>query len=66
MFFKHYSEKLWGIKCTELDADFAAQRIKKLSLYEAVRNSLIGNSRKHQTLVEQVAYPSQGTGMIYE
>jgi len=66
MFFKHYSEKLWGIKCTELDADFAAQRIKKLSLYEAVRNSLMGNSQKHQTLVEQFAYPTQGTGMIYE
>ncbi|GAB2557003.1 hypothetical protein GCM10027085_55210 [Spirosoma aerophilum] len=66
MFFKHYSEKLWGIKCTELDADFAAQRIKKLSLYEAVRNSLIGAKRTHQTLVEQFAYPTLGTGMIYD
>lgn len=66
MFFKHYSEKLWGIKCTELDADFAAQRIKKLSLYEAIRNSLIGSNRTHQTLVEQFAYPTYGTGIIYE
>ena len=33
IFFKTYSEKLWGIRCTELDSDFAAQRIKRLSLY---------------------------------
>lgn len=32
IFFKEYNEKLWGIKCTDLDSDFAAQRIKKLSL----------------------------------
>ena len=41
IFFKTYSEKLWGISCTDLDSDFAAQRIKKLSLYEAVKNALI-------------------------
>ena len=39
MFFKSYSEKLWGISCRELDADFAAQRIKKFSLGEAVKKS---------------------------
>jgi protoporphyrinogen oxidase len=38
IFFKSYSEKLWGIKCTELDADFAGQRIKKLSLSEVIKN----------------------------
>ena len=41
IFFKTYSEKLWGIKCTELDSDFASQRIKKLSLFEAVKNAFI-------------------------
>jgi protoporphyrinogen oxidase len=35
IFFKSYSEKLWGISCQQLDADFAAQRIKKFSLFEA-------------------------------
>ena len=34
MFFKSYSEKLWGISCSDLDADFAAQRIRKFSLGE--------------------------------
>lgn len=66
IFFKNYSEKLWGIKCTELDADFATQRIKKLSLYEAIKNGFSGDSAQHKTLVDQFAYPSKGTGMIYE
>jgi protoporphyrinogen oxidase len=66
-FFKTYSEKLWGIPCTELDADFAAQRIKKLSLGEAIKNALFGGgSEKHKTLVDQFAYPVNGTGMVYE
>ena len=67
VFFKTYTEKLWGISCKELDADFAAQRIKKLSLYEAVKNALLnGKGNKHKTLVDQFAYPLGGTGMVYE
>jgi len=67
IFFKTYSEKLWGISCDELDSDFAAQRIKKLSLYEAVRNALLpSKGQKHKTLVDQFAYPLHGTGMVYE
>lgn len=67
IFFKTYSEKLWGITCKELDADFAAQRIKKLSLWEAVIGAFKGNKNsKHKTLVDQFAYPLEGTGMVYE
>lgn len=66
MFFKTYSEKLWGIKCDELDADFAAQRIKKFSLGEAVKNMLQVKGTKHKTLVDEFAYPVGGSGMIYE
>ncbi len=67
IFFKTYSEKLWGISCKELDADFAAQRIKKLSLWEAMKNALTGGkNNKHKTLVDQFAFPTGGTGMIYE
>jgi protoporphyrinogen oxidase len=66
IFFKSYSEKLWGIPCTELDPDFAAQRIKKFSLAAAVRSALSFNGRtQHATLVDQFAYPLQGTGMVY-
>jgi len=67
IFFKTYSEKLWGISCKELDADFAAQRIKKLSLFEAIKNAVFGGGgNKHKTLVDQFAYPLLGSGMVYE
>jgi protoporphyrinogen oxidase len=66
LFFSSYTEKLWGISCTELDADFAAQRIKKLSLAEAIKNMLFGDpAKKHKTLVDRFAYPFEGTGMVY-
>lgn len=67
IFFKSYSEKLWGISCKELDADFASQRIKKLSLSEAVKNAIFpGQGNKHKTLVDRFAYPDSGSGFVYE
>lgn len=66
MFFKSYSEKLWGIPCDQLDADFAAQRIKKFSLGEAIKAALGIGQQHHKTLVDQFAYPTGGTGMVYE
>ncbi|MEM7311589.1 MAG: FAD-dependent oxidoreductase [Planctomycetota bacterium] len=66
IFFKTYSEKLWGIGCDELDEDFAAQRIKKLSLGEAIKNAIGTGTSKHATLVDQFAFPIHGTGMIYD
>ena len=66
IFFKTYSEKLWGIACDELDADFAAQRIKKLSLTEVVKNAIKrGKGNKHKTLVDTFAYPHKGSGVVY-
>jgi protoporphyrinogen oxidase len=66
IFFKTYSEKLWGIPCADLDSDFAAQRIKKLSLSEAIRNAFFGhNGTTHKTLADQFAYPHGGTGELY-
>jgi protoporphyrinogen oxidase len=66
MFFKSYSEKLWGIPCDALDADFAAQRIKKFSLGEALKAALGLAKQRHKTLVDQFAYPTGGTGLVYE
>ena len=66
IFFKSYSEKLWGITCKELDSEFASQRIKKLSLFEAVKAAIIGNRKsKHKTLVDEFAYPNLGAGEVY-
>ena len=71
IFFKAYTEKVWGIPCSEISADWAAQRIKNLSLKEAVRNALFG--AKHGTdgsmltsLIEQFHYPRFGPGMMWE
>jgi protoporphyrinogen oxidase len=67
MFFKSYSEKLWGIPCDQLSADFAAQRIKKFSLGAAVRSALSPrHGQAHKTLVDRFAYPLGGTGSVYE
>ncbi|HVE87399.1 MAG TPA: FAD-dependent oxidoreductase [Myxococcales bacterium] len=66
IFFKTYSEKLWGISCADLDADFATQRIKKLSLLEAIKNAFALGGARHKTLAERFAYPKGGTGMVYE
>lgn len=67
IFFRGYSEKVWGIRCDNLDADFASQRIRKLSLYEAARNALArGRGNRHATLVDRFAYPLGGTGSVYE
>lgn len=67
IFFKTYSEKLWGISCKDLDSDFASQRIKKLTLFEAIYNAFkIIKTDKHKTLIDEFNYPKGGTGMIYE
>lgn len=65
IFFKSYSEKLWGISCQELDADFASQRIKRFSLGEAMK-SLLGIAGRHKTLVDRFAFPLAGSGVAYE
>ncbi|MGH7179044.1 MAG: FAD-dependent oxidoreductase, partial [Tepidisphaeraceae bacterium] len=69
MFFKSYTEKVWGIPCTEIGADWAAQRIKGLSLGEAVRNALFGQKKNGgvvKTLIDEFRYPKHGPGQLWE
>ena len=67
IFFKGYSEKLWGLSCSEIDSDWAAQRIKTLSLSKAVISALKNNRKnEHESLVDQFNYPKNGTGELYE
>lgn len=67
IFFKHYSEKLWGIPCHQIDANWAAQRIKTLSLTGAIINALRdGKNNNHPSLIDEFAYPKNGTGALYE
>jgi len=67
-FFKTYNEKLWGVPVNKLPADFAAQRIKNLSLSSAVMNALLPkrNQKKITSLIEEFQYPKFGPGMMWE
>ena len=64
-FFKTYTEKVWGMPCTEIQADWAAQRIKNLSLRKAVLNALTG-ANDTTSLIEEFDYPRLGPGMMWE
>jgi protoporphyrinogen oxidase len=67
IFFKTYTEKVWGIPCSEISADWAAQRIKGLSLFRAVTQALVGQRGEIvKTLIEQFEYPRLGPGMMWE
>ena len=67
-FFKTYNEKLWGVPTNRMPADFAAQRIKNLSLFNAVMNALRPkrNQKSITSLIEEFQYPKYGPGMMWE
>ncbi|MEL6163178.1 MAG: NAD(P)/FAD-dependent oxidoreductase [Cyanobacteria bacterium J06628_3] len=64
-FFKTYTEKVWGIPCNQIQAEWAAQRIKGLSVKTAVLNALIGKNDT-KTLIKEFDYPRLGPGMMWE
>jgi protoporphyrinogen oxidase len=77
IFFKTYTEKVWGMSCDDISADWAAQRIKGLDLWSAIRDGLRrslgkGKAPKQQggevikTLIESFEYPRRGPGMMWE
>jgi protoporphyrinogen oxidase len=66
MFFKTYTEKVWGISCASIQAEWAAQRIKGLSLSTAIYNALFKpKNTKIKTLIDEFDYPVYGPGMMY-
>ncbi|HET7602959.1 MAG TPA: FAD-dependent oxidoreductase, partial [Gemmatimonadales bacterium] len=70
IFFKTYTEKVWGMDCREISADWAAQRIRGLSLSRAVLSAFAGRpSERHatvKTLINTFRYPRLGPGMMWE
>jgi len=67
IFFKDYTEKVWGIPCNQISAEWAVQRIKGLSLSATVGNALFKGRRDAvKTLIREFYYPSRGCGMMYE
>lgn len=65
IFFKTYTEKVWGIPCTHICADWAAQRIQGMSLKRAVINAVFGNQNA-KSLIKEFEYPRLGPGMMWE
>ena len=67
-FFKTYTEKVWGVPVKDMPADWAAQRVKGLSLGNAIINAL--SPKRNQTditsLIEEFQYPKYGPGMMWE
>lgn len=67
MFFKEYSEKLWGMRCDEMSSEWVAQRIKGLSFFSAVKEALFPDRKNRpKTLIEEFRYPKHGPGMMYD
>lgn len=74
IFFKTYTEKVWGMSCDEISADWAAQRIKGLSLGAAILDGLRrslglrrgGGEAGPKSLIESFRYPRRGPGMMWE
>jgi protoporphyrinogen oxidase len=74
IFFKTYTEKVWGMSCDDISADWAAQRIKGLSLFSAVMNALLpkkwgrkqSKEKTIKTLIDTFRYPRKGPGMLWE
>lgn len=69
-FFKTYTEKVWGIPCDEISADWAAQRIKGLSLIATIKNSILSSATSKgeviKTLIDAFDYPEKGPGQMWE
>jgi protoporphyrinogen oxidase len=70
IFFKTYTEKVWGIPCSEISSEWAAQRIKGLSLFSALKNALLkkphADKNVIKTLINSFHYPKMGPGMMWE
>lgn len=74
-FFKDYTEKVWGVPCSEIKSDWGSQRIKGLSITKAIAHSLknvfrrdssISQRNVETSLIQQFMYPKHGPGQIWE
>jgi protoporphyrinogen oxidase len=67
LFFKSYTEKLWGVPTTEIRAEWAAQRIRGLSFFSAAKAAFFGNKgNKVKSLISEFNYPRYGPGQMWE
>ncbi len=75
-FFKSYTEKVWGVPCTQIDAEWGAQRIKELSIWKTIKHVIkkhlkgkpsdVAQKETETSLIEQFLYPKYGPGQMWE
>jgi protoporphyrinogen oxidase len=66
LFFKSYTEKVWGVPTSQISAEWAAQRIRTLSFSRVVRAALLNDGGDVRSLIEQFHYPRCGPGQMWE
>ncbi len=66
LFFKSYTEKVWGVPTTEIRSEWAAQRINGLSFFTAVKSAFFGNRGNVKSLINEFNYPRFGPGQMWE
>ena len=67
LFFRSYTEKVWGVPTSEIRAEWAAQRIKGLSFWSAAKSAFVGNrGNKVKSLITQFNYPRFGPGQMWD
>ncbi|MCU0666551.1 MAG: FAD-dependent oxidoreductase [Candidatus Omnitrophica bacterium] len=66
IFFKTYTEKVWGVPCAQIESKWASQRIKGLDAWELIKNAFLGNRQNIKTLMDEFDFPVLGTGQMYE
>jgi protoporphyrinogen oxidase len=70
-FFKDYTEKVWGVSCKEIPAEWGAQRVKGVSVWKAIKHAVFSNKVNNQkntetSLIENFLYPKLGPGQLWE
>jgi protoporphyrinogen oxidase len=66
LFFQRYSEKVWGVPCSDMSGDWVTQRSKGMSLVTAVKDALIPSKGKVVSLIDEFMYPKNGFGRFSE
>lgn len=66
LFFQAYSEKVWGMKCSELSGDWVNQRTKGMSLVTAIKDAVVPSKGKVVSLIDEFMYPRYGFGRFSE
>lgn len=66
IFFKDYTQKVWGVPCKEIPSEWGVQRIKGVSIWKAIKHALIKSDKVETSLIDKFLYPKFGPGQMWE